>query len=216
MHPTGLDDIAGVSLYPHDMSSSGKWRIKSARTIYNNRWIMVREYETVAPTGADAQYGLVHMHNHAIGILPIDEDGRTILIGQERFVFGSYSWELPEGGGNPEASPLEGAQRELSEEAGLKAEHWLELFGDVSFSNSVTDEKAYAFLAWGLSPDQSFAKDSSEELSVRRVSFAQALNMAVSGEITDAFTLVMLFKADHLLRTGALPQELAQLMLAAR
>ena len=189
-----------------------KWRIKSARTIFNNRWIMVRQYETVAPTGADAPYGLVHMHNFALGVLPIDENGDTILIGQERFCFGRYSWELPEGGGNPEMPPIEGAQRELSEEAGLKAEHWLPLLEDVHFSNSVTDETAYAFIAWGLSPDQSFAKDSSEELSVRRVSFAEALRMGVSGEITDAFTLVMLFKADHLLRTGALPHDLARLL----
>jgi 8-oxo-dGDP phosphatase len=196
------------------MSDASKtWRIKSARTIYNNKWILVREYQTVAPTGADAQYGLVHMHNMALGVLPLFENGDTILIGQERFPTGRYSWELPEGGGDPEASPLEGAQRELSEEAGLKAEHWLELFADVDFSNSVTDEKACAFVAWGLSPDQTHAKDSSEELSVRRVSFAEALRMAVSGEITDAFTLVMLFKADHLARTGALPQDLAKLML---
>jgi 8-oxo-dGDP phosphatase len=190
-----------------------KWRIKSARTVYNNRWIAVREYQTVAPTGADALYGLVHMHNLALGVLPIDANGDTILIGQERFPTGRYSWELPEGGGDPEGSPLDGAQRELSEEAGLKAEHWLELFSDVDFSNSVTDEKACAFIAWGLSPDQSFAKDSSEELSVQRVSFAEAVRMAISGEITDAFTLVMLLKADHLARTGALPADLAKLML---
>jgi 8-oxo-dGTP pyrophosphatase MutT (NUDIX family) len=194
------------------MGASRKWRIRSARTVYNNKWIMVREYETVAPTGADASYGLVHMHNHALGIVPIDHEGQTILIGQERFVFGSYSWELPEGGGSPDVSPLEGAKRELSEEAGLKAANWLELFGEVAFSNSVTDERAWAFLAWGLSADQSFAKDSSEELSVRRVPFAEAVRMAVSGEISDAFTLVMLLKADHLLRTGALPPDLAKLM----
>ena len=189
-----------------------RWRIKSARTAYSNRWITVREYQTVAPTGADALYGLVHMHNLALGVLPIDEDGQTILIGQQRFPFGRYSWELPEGGGSPLLTPLEGVQRELSEEAGLKAEHWLELLGDVHLSNSVTDERAYAFIAWGLSADNSHAKDSSEELSVRRVSFAEALKMANSGEITDAFTLVMLYKADHLLRTGGLPPELAKLM----
>ncbi len=189
-----------------------KWRIKSARTAYSNRWITVREYQTVAPTGADALYGLVHMHNLALGVLPIDEHGQTILIGQQRFPFGRYSWELPEGGGSPLVTPLEGVQRELSEEAGLKAEHWLELLGDVHLSNSVTDERAYAFIAWGLSADDSHAKDSSEELSVRRVSFAEALKMANSGEITDAFTLVMLYKADHLLRTGGLPPELAKLM----
>ncbi|MDP3495418.1 MAG: NUDIX hydrolase [Hyphomonadaceae bacterium] len=191
-----------------------RWRIRSARTVYSNRWITVREYQTVAPTGADALYGLVHMHNLALGVLPIDENGQTVLIGQQRFPFGRYSWELPEGGGSPLVTPLEGAQRELSEEAGLKAEHWLQLVGDMHMSNSVTDERAYAFLAWGLSADQSFAKDSSEELSVRRVSFADALKMADSGEITDAFTLVMLYKADHLLRTGGLPPELVKLMQA--
>ena len=36
------------------MSTSNKWRIKSARTVYSNKWIAVREYQTVAPTGADA------------------------------------------------------------------------------------------------------------------------------------------------------------------
>lgn len=191
-----------------------KWRIKSARTVYSNRWITLREYQTLAPTGADALYGLVRMHNLALGVLPIDEDGCTMLIGQERFPFGRYSWELPEGGGSPEISPLKGAQRELSEEAGLKAEGWLPLLADMHMSNSVTDERAYAFIAWRLSPDHSFAKDSSEELSVRRVPFAEALKMAVSGEITDAFSLVMLFKTDHLLRTGGLPPELAKLMQA--
>ncbi|RYG36903.1 MAG: NUDIX hydrolase [Burkholderiales bacterium] len=134
------------------------------------------------------------------------------MIGQQRFPFGRYSWELPEGGGSPLLTPLEGVQRELSEEAGLKAEHWLELVGEMHMSNSVTDERAYAFIAWGLSADDSHARDSSEELSVRRVSFADALKMADSGEITDAFTLVMLYKADHLLRTGGLPPELAKLM----
>jgi 8-oxo-dGTP pyrophosphatase MutT (NUDIX family) len=189
-----------------------KWTIRSAKTVYRNRWITVREYETIAPTGADAQYGLVHYHNLAIGVLPIDQDGSTLLVGQERFPFGRYSWELPEGGGPVEMAPLESARRELSEEVGLKAANWLPLLEDVHLSNSVTDEQAYAFIAWDLQPDQSFAKDSSEELSIRRVSFAEATRMAVSGEITDAFTLVMLLKADHLLRTGALPDGLARLL----
>lgn len=190
------------------------WRIKSVRTVYTNKWISVREYQAVAPTGADALYGLVHPHNLALGVLPIDEQGNTILVGQERFPFGRYSWELPEGGGPENLPPLEGAQRELSEECGLKAENWLPLVSDIHMSNSVTDERAYAFLAWGLSPDARFEKDSSEELTVRRVPFIDAVKMAVSGEITDAFSLVMLLKADHLLRTGGLPRELAGLIQA--
>jgi 8-oxo-dGTP pyrophosphatase MutT (NUDIX family) len=189
-----------------------KWTVKSEKTVYSNKWITVREYQTIAPTGADALYGLVHYHNHAIGILSVDQGGATVLVGQERFAFGRYSWELPEGGGGLDVPPLEAAKRELSEEAGLRAANWLPLIEDAHLSNSVTDERAYAFIAWDLEPDQSFAKDSSEELSLRRVSFAEAVRMAVSGEITDAFTLVMLFKADHLLRTGALPDGLARLL----
>ncbi len=48
------------------------WRIRSARNVYSNPWICVREYDTIAPTGAPAQYGLVHIRNLAIGVLPID------------------------------------------------------------------------------------------------------------------------------------------------
>ena len=188
------------------------WRIKSVRTAYTNKWITVREYQAVAPTGADALYGLVHPHNLALGVLPIDAAGNTVLVGQQRFPFGRYWWALPVGGGPEDLPQLEGAQRELSEECGLKAEHWLPLVSDMHMSNSVSDERAYAFIAWGLTPDDRFAKDSSEELSVRRVSFADAVKMAISGEITDAFSLVMLLKADHLLRTGGLPSELSGLM----
>lgn len=188
------------------------WDIASARTVYDNPWITVRDYKARAPTGAEAQYGLVHMKRLAVGVLPIDEDGRTILVGQQRFCFGRYSWELPEGGGDENTPPLETAWRELSEEAGLGAAHWLPLLADVHLSNSVTDERAFAWLAWGLSPDTSHPKDASEDLEIRRVSFGEAVAMAVSGEITDAFSLVMLLKADHLARTGALPPDLMRLI----
>ena len=188
------------------------WRIRSARNIYSNPWICVREYDTIAPTGAPAQYGLVHIRNLAIGVLPIDEQGRTILIGQERFTMGRYSWELPEGGGHPERPPLESAQRELSEEAGLKADHWMPLLADTHLSNSITDERAYAFLAWGLGADTSSQPDDSEDLTVRRVPFKVALQMALSGEITDVFSLVMLLKASHLAENGELPDDVTKLI----
>jgi 8-oxo-dGTP pyrophosphatase MutT (NUDIX family) len=188
------------------------WTVKSEREVYDNPWITLTEYQTLAPTGAPAVYGKVHFKNLAIGVLPIDHEGCTILVGQERFCFGEYSWELPEGGGKRDMDPLESARRELSEEAGLKAASWMPLLADARLSNSVTDEKAYAYLAWDLLPDQTYAKDPSEDLAVRRVPFQEALAMAVSGEITDAFSLVMLLKADHLLRAGALPGSLLRLL----
>ncbi|MBI1362315.1 MAG: NUDIX domain-containing protein [Alphaproteobacteria bacterium] len=191
-----------------------RWTRGPGTTVFENRWISLHTYDAIAPTGAHTDYGVVHMKNLALGVLPIDDQGCTRLVGQERFVFDQYSWELPEGGGDPALPPIEGAKRELSEEAGLKADHWLPLFENVQLSNSVTDERAFAFIAWGLSPDSSWEKDPSEDLAVRHVPFSEAVAMAVSGEISDAFSLVMLLKADHLARTGALPGPLQRLLLA--
>ena len=204
------------SLAMSDDDDKSGWRRLAERPVYDNPWIRVTEYDAIAPTGAAALYGLIHFKKLAVGVLPIDELGRTILVGQHRFAFGDYSWELPEGGGARDVDPLETARRELSEEAGLKADGWAPLLAGTRLSNSVTDEVAYAYLAWGLSPDASFPKDDVEDFSVRRVPFHEAVLMAVSGEITDAFSLVMLLKADHLLRTGVLektlPRELIRLM----
>ena len=197
---------------PSMTDGTGRWAIRSARTVYHNKWISVREYDAVAPTGAPALYGLVHMKNLALGVLPLDAEGCTLLVGQERFPLGRYSWELPEGGGDAERPPIEGAIRELSEEVGLKAAHWHALLEDVHLSNSVTDERAYAFLAWGLSPCGAFQKDASEDIVVHRVPFPRALDMALAGEITDVFTLAMLMKAAHLARRGELPAEVCQLL----
>jgi 8-oxo-dGTP pyrophosphatase MutT (NUDIX family) len=195
--------------------ASRRWSVRSARTLHANAWLALREYEAVAPTGAEAVYGLVHIKRLAIGVVPIDADGATLLVGQSRFPFGRYSWELPEGGGDPDEAPIETARRELAEEARLSAASWAPLLADVHLSNSLTDERAYAFLAWDLSPDVTRPADEVEELAVRRLPFAEAVRMAAAGEITDAFSLVMLFKTDHLARTGGLPAALARLIVAA-
>ncbi|MEM6627855.1 MAG: NUDIX hydrolase [Pseudomonadota bacterium] len=186
-----------------------RWRIASARTMYDNPWIRVREYEALAPTGAPARYGLVEMKNLSTGVLPVESDGTTYLVGQDRFAFGRYSWELPEGGGPKEDDPKAAAARELAEETGFQAASWLTLMEDVHLSNSVTDERAFAFLAWGLSPIVGVDKDAVEDLALRRLPFGEALRMAADGEISDVFSLVMLFKTNHLLQSGALPSDVA-------
>lgn len=193
-----------------------KWRIHSARTRYENPWIRLREYEATAPTGAPAVYGLVSFRNHAVGVLPLEADGATWLVGQSRFTMGRYSWELPEGGCSVDADPFDAAVRELSEETNLKAAHWLPLLENLHLSNSVTDERGFAWICWGLSPCDAHEADDVEDLALRRLPVGEAVQMAVSGEITDAFTLAMLLKADHLWRTGRLPQAAAAAFEAGR
>ena len=181
--------------------------------VYENPWIALSEHAAVAPTGAPATYGLVGFKNLALAILPVHEDGGVVLVGQHRFPFGDYSWEIPEGGGPKDEDPLEGAKRELAEEAGLAASEWREILR-IQLSNSVTDELAIGYLATGLAPTQGVHHaDDTEDIAKVRVPFREALAAANDGYIRDALTVAMLLRAYHMAREGHLPDALARAML---
>lgn len=187
-----------------DAPSGNPWIVRAKRVAYDNRWIQVIEHDVLNPAGNPGLYGVVHMKNLAIGVLPLDEDGATYLVGQHRFPRDYFSWELPEGGGSLEHSPEVSAARELREETGLRAGCW-HPYLTMDLSNSITDERAIGLLAWEL---EQFPPEPEEEekIEIRRVRFAEALEMALSGEIVDAFAQAMLFKARLLADRGALPE----------
>ena len=99
----------------------------------------------INPNGGKGIYGKVHFKNIAVGILPLDDELNTYLVGQYRFPLGAFSWEIPEGGGDPEVDPVESAKRELLEETGLVAGEWTQIL-TMHLSNSVSDEFAILFL----------------------------------------------------------------------
>lgn len=203
-----------MSQKPTWLAAHGEpWRRGEARVVYENPWIRVTEEDAVAPTGAPALYGVVGFKNLALAVLPIDEDGAVVLVGQHRLPFGDYSWEIPEGGGPHGEDPLDGARRELAEEAGLNADTWQEVLR-MQLSNSVTDELAIGYLATGLRPSAGKAEqDETEDFSVIRVPFREALDAAMNGHIRDALTVAMLLRAYHMAREGHLPGALASAML---
>ena len=187
------------------------WRILSGQTVYDNPWIRLRRYSALAPTGAPADYALVHFKKIAVGVLPVDSDGSVHLVGQSRFPLGAYSWEAPEGGCELNEDPLECARREMAEESGVRAEHILKII-EMDLSNSVTDEQSICYLAWGLSP-ASGTLDDVELLRRRRVPFLEAVQDAAEGRIRDSLTVAMLFRAHHMAVTGLLPASLTQAMM---
>ena len=189
------------------------WRSHGSRIVHRNPWIQLELHEAEAPTGhRAAEYGVVRFQNHAIAVLPIHDDGTTVLVGQHRFPLGNYSWEIPEGGGPKAEAPLAAARRELREEAGLLAADW-RLVLEAELSNSVTDEIAFGYIALGLTPTD-VEPDETEALTLRRVPFAEALDLALGGTIRDVLTVAMLLRAYHMAREGQLPPALAQAMLA--
>jgi len=195
------------------MKAHGRpWRSDAGRTVYANPWLTVTEYAATAPTGKPALYGVVGFRNRAIAILPLHEDATITLVGQNRFVFGDYSWEIPEGGAPMDEDPLEGARRELAEETGLQAAVWRQVLS-VQMSNSVTNEVGVGYLAMSLTPAAHSAPDDTEDLAVVRVPFREALRLAISGEIQDSLTVAMLLRAHHMAVSGDLPRDLALNMI---
>lgn len=175
------------------------WRTISSRPVYQNPWIAVREEDVLKPNGTPGIYGVVSFKNKAIGIVPIDSEGYTYLVGQFRYTINEYSWEIPEGGGPMGEAPLETAKRELEEETGFTAGSWKEL-GRIHTSNSVTDEEGFLFLATELRPGKSNPEDT-EQLLIKRVSLKDAVGMVMSGSITDSLSIAGLLKAYLLFNT---------------
>ncbi|MCC8425314.1 NUDIX hydrolase [Mucilaginibacter sp. UR6-11] len=179
------------------------WQITSSRAVYDNSWINLTEYQVTNPSGNPGIYGKVHFKNRAIGIIPLDADRNTYLVGQYRFVLNQYSWEIPEGGGPLAEAPLDAAKRELLEETGLTATNWTEI-QQLHLSNSVTDELCFIYVATGLEQFESEPEDT-EQLVVKRLPFEEVYQMVCAGQITDAVTVTAVLKVKLLLLENRLP-----------
>lgn len=197
------------------MSRAGKrigpWSVQTEQTVYDNPWIRVTDCAVTQADGAPGQYGVVHFKNLAVGVLPLLDDGRVPLVGQHRFPHDAYSWELPEGGGKLAEDPLEAARRELREETGFEARHWLKMV-EFDISNSVTDEKSVCFLAWGLTAGAA-SPEPDEVLAYRNVSFSELHDQVLRGDFRDSLTIIMVLKARALAAAGKLPAEPTSLLL---
>ena len=178
------------------------WTVLGERSVYDNNWINVTEYDVLNPNGGKGIYGKVHFKGLAIGVIPLDDEGYTWLVGQFRFPLNAYSWEIPEGGGDLTVPPIESARRELKEETGLVAKEWT-LIQEIHLSNSVSDERGFIFLARDLQQEDAMPEET-EQLLVRRVSFDEAFEMVERGEITDSMSVAAMLKIKLLLTTGAL------------
>lgn len=173
------------------------WKTLKKTPVYENPWIKVEEHDILNPVGKPGIYGKVHFKNRAMAIIPIDQEGNTWLVGQFRYALDEYSWEIPMGGGPIGDDLFESAKRELKEETGLSAEKWTEIM-KIHTSNSVTDEVGIVYLAEGLTQGET-EFDETEILQIKKLPFTAALEMVMSGEITDSISVAGILKAARIL-----------------
>ncbi len=170
----------------------GGWIQKSQQISYDNPWIQIRHEEVIRPNGTEGIYGVVHFKSHAIGVIAIDANDDTWLVKQSRYPNNETTIEIPEGGGPLNEQPVEAAKRELKEETGFTANNWQPLM-ELRTSNSVTDEKAYIFLATELTAGEQDLEDT-EDIELIKVPVDIAIEMAMNGEIIDAMSVAALLK----------------------
>jgi 8-oxo-dGDP phosphatase len=126
----------------------------------------------------------------AVGVVALDEQGRVVLVRQYRHAVRQYLWELPAGLIDVDGEELPDlARRELMEEADLHAgrvEHLIDLYLSPGFTN----ERIRLFMAYDLTDvpeDGRHTREAEEaELEMRLVPLAEAVEMIMKGEITNA------------------------------
>lgn len=168
--------------------ATSPWSRISRTLAYENAWIQVFHDEVVRPDGKPGVYGVMHPRTHAVGVIALDDGDRVLLVGQYRYTLERYSWEIPEGGVPIGDDLLEGARRELAEETGVRATTWREITR-FSLANSTSDETGVLYLATGLRTGDA-DPDETEELEVRWMHLAHAVEAVRTGELFDSMTQI--------------------------
>lgn len=176
------------------------WKTKSVDTKYETLWIKVTHHEVITPGGSNGIYGCIHFKNLAVGIIPLDEDYNTWIVGQYRYPIQRFTWEIPEGGCPVGTSPLETAKRELMEEVGIAADDWT-LIQELDLSDSASDEVSYCYLAKGLSFGET-AHEDNEEIVIKKLPFSELFSMVEQGTIRDAISVAAVYKVQRMIEKG--------------
>jgi 8-oxo-dGDP phosphatase len=179
-----------------------EFAVVSSTDVHIGRVVGLRVDDVVMPGGTVARREVVE-HLGAVAVAAVDGDGAVTLVHQYRHPLRRRIWELPAGllDQNGEA-PVDSARRELVEEAGLTAARW-ETLVDVAASPGFTDEVVRVFLARELSEvDRTMLGHDDEEadLVVRKLPLAEAVRMALAGELVNAATVAGVLAAHAVLQ----------------
>lgn len=181
---------------------SHEFDVVSTEDIHIGHVVGLRIDQVVMPGGKASAREVVE-HLGAVAVVALDAEHNVTLIHQYRHPLRRRLWELPAGlldiAGE---DPVDTAKRELLEEAGLAAARWDTLV-DIAASAGFTDEVVRIFLARELSAvDRQVLAGEEADLVIGKVPLAEAVRMAVGGELINGATVGGVLAA-HAVLTGA-------------
>ncbi|MFE4218544.1 NUDIX domain-containing protein [Streptomyces sp. NPDC056844] len=162
-----------------------EWQVTATVTPFTGNKTSVRTDDVVMPDGS------VHsrdyqVHPGSVAVLALDADGRVLVLRQYRHPVRHKLWEIPAGLLDiPGENPLHAAQRELYEEAHVKAEDW-RVLTDVYTTPGGCDEAVRIFLAQDLSEAEGERFEVSEEeadMEQARVPLDELVRGVLAGDL---------------------------------
>ena len=162
------------------------------RTEYKGRVVHLQLERIRLPDGPECSLEIIR-HQGAAAVLPVDGQGRVVLVRQYRHATGGWLLELPAGKLDPGEDPASCALRELEEETGWRAGK-LEPMGWIWTTPGFCDERIWLFRATQLSAGRQ-ALEEDEVLTLETLPLAEAVRMALDGDIADSKTVCALLRA---------------------
>jgi len=164
----------------------------SSKTVFKARVFKLREDEVLYPDGRQATFHIVE-HNGAVAMVPVDPQGRVLLVRQFRQTTGKLLLELPAGTLEDGEDPESCAYRELCEEVGMAPGN-LQKIGEFFLAPGYSSEVMHIYLATDLREEKQ-AGDEDEFLSVEAYTPEELFAMIDTREIEDAKTITGLLLA---------------------
>jgi ADP-ribose pyrophosphatase len=144
-------------------------------------------YELPDGTHGDYYYG---EENGSAMIVPILDDGRLVLVVQQRYLRDKPSVEFPCGGLNKDETPQEGAARELQEETGFQSTNFIKS-GAFDALNGLFKDTTHVFVADELVKQSEPSPDATENFEILYRRVEEFEEMIRRGEIWDGQTLAV-------------------------
>lgn len=166
--------------------------------IFKGKLLHVFQDHVKLPDGEESTREWIK-HPGATAIVPLYENGDTMLIRQFRYPMKQIFLEVPAGKLDPNEEPLRTGQRELTEETGLKADNWTYI-GNFYPGIGYSDEIIYIYAAETLT-EAELNVDEDEFVEPVRLPFSEAVDMVHRGEITDGKTVISLLRTEQWLKS---------------
>ena len=164
-------------------------KVVDSKLVAEGRVIKVRVDLIETPDGQRVKRDIVE-HRGAVAMVPIDAEGRVILVRQYRHAAGKWLLEIPAGTLDPGEDPLEAAQRELREETGFAAGR-IDPIGGCYASPGYSTEYLRLYVARDLTEDP-LEGDVDEEIELAPTALSKVRNLIAGGEIEDAKSIAAL------------------------